>query len=138
MSGLSRLLIAGIAVLVVLDLAGGLIAISSDLNDVGEAWSMEAGLAVPWPIVLVQLALAALAILARRRIAIAAALFLTATCAVSVLSGLFDGDLFADGLGPGEEAFQVVLVSWMALVGLVAARRTTELLRMGRAGEARA
>ena len=46
------------------------------------------------------------------------------------LSGLFDGDLFAAGLGPGEKAFQIVLISWMALVGLLAALRTRELLRM--------
>jgi hypothetical protein len=121
------LLVAAVAVLVVLDLAGGLIAISTDLNDAGEAWSFEAGLAVPWPIILVQLALTAVAVVGRRRLAIAAALLLTATCTVSVLSGLFDGDLFAEELGPGERAFQIVLISWMALVGLLAALRTTEL-----------
>jgi hypothetical protein len=122
------LLVAAVAVLVVLDLAGGLIAIATDLNDAGEAWSFEAGLAVPWPIILVQLALTAVAVVGRRRLAIAAAQLLhTATCAVSVLSGLFDGDLFAEELGPGERAFQIVLISWMALVGLLAALRTTEL-----------
>jgi energy-converting hydrogenase Eha subunit A len=121
------LLVAAVAVLVVLDLAGGLIAIATDLNDAGEAWSFEAGLAVPSPIILLQLALTAVAVVGRRRLAIAAALLLTATCAVSVLSGLFDGDLFAEELGPGERAFQIVLISWMALVGLLAALRTTEL-----------
>ena len=130
MPRISRLLVAAVAVLVVLDLAGGLIAIATDLNDVGEAWSFEAGLAVPWPIILFQLALTAVAVIGRRRFAIAAALLLTATCAVSVMSGLFDGDLFAEGLGPGEKAFQIVLISWMALVGLLAALRTAELLRM--------
>jgi hypothetical protein len=124
-----RLLVAAVAVLVVLDLAGGLIAIATDLNEVGGAWSTEARLAVPWPIILLQLALTAVAVLGRR-FAVAAALLLTATCAVSVMSGLFDGDLFAQGLGPGEKAFQIVLVSWMALVGLLAALRTNELLRM--------
>ena len=106
------------------------IAIATDLNDVDEAWSTEAGLTVPWPIILFQLALTAVAVLGRRRFAIAAALLLTATCAVSVMSGLFDGDLFAEGLGPSEKAFQIVLISWMALVGLLAALRTAELLRM--------
>ena len=129
MPRIPRLLVAAVVVLVVLDLAGGLIAIASDLNDVGGAWSTEARLAVPWPIILLQLALTAVAVLGRR-FAVAAALLLTATCAVSVMSGLFDGDLFAEGLGPGEKAFQTVLVSWMALVGLLAALRTTELLRM--------
>ena len=104
MPRIPRLLVAAVAVLVVLDLAGGLIAIATDLNDVGEAWSFEAGLAVPWPIILFQLALTAVAVIGRRRFAIAAALLLTATCAVSVMSGLFDGDLFAEGLGPGEKA----------------------------------
>jgi hypothetical protein len=126
----SSLLVAAVAVLVVLDLAGGLIAIATDLNDVGEAWSFEAGLAVPWPIILLQLVLTAVAVIGRRRFAIAAALVLTGTCAVSVLAGLFDGDLFADGLWPGAKAFQIVLVSWMALVGVLATRRTKELLRM--------
>ena len=90
----------------------------------------EAGLAFPWPIILFQLALTAVAVIGRRRFAIAAALLLTGTCVVSVMAGLFDGDLFAEGLGPGEKAFQIVLISWMALVGLLAALRTTELLRM--------
>ena len=129
MPSIPRLLVAAVAVLVVLDLAGGLIAIATDLNEVGGAWSTEARLAVPWPIILLQLALTAVAVLGRR-FAVAAALLLTATCAVSVMSGLFDGDLFAQGLGPGEKAFQIVLVSWMALVGLLAALRTNELLRM--------
>ena len=124
-----RLLVAAVAVLVVLDLVGGLIAIATDLSDVGEAWSTDARLAVPWPIILPQLALTAVAVLGRRRFAIAAALLLAATCAVSVLSGLFDGDLFAEGLGPGQKAFQIVLIGWMALVGLLAALRATELLR---------
>jgi hypothetical protein len=125
-----RLLVAAVAVLVVVDVAGGVIAIATDLNDVGDAWSTDAGLAIPWPIILLQLALTAVAVRDRRRFTIAAALLLTATCTVSVLSGLFDGDLFAEGLGPGEKAFQIVLVSWMALVGVLAALRTTEVRRL--------
>lgn len=125
-----RLLVAAFAALVVLDLVGGLIAIATDVNDVGGAWSFDAGLAVPWPIILLQLALMAVAVIGRHRLAIAAALLLTATCAVSVLSGLFDGDLFASGLGPGQMAFGIVLVTGMALVGLLAALRTRELRRM--------
>jgi energy-converting hydrogenase Eha subunit A len=126
----SRLLVTAVAVLVVLDFAGGLIAIATDLNDVGEAWSFDAGLAIPWPIILLQLGLTIVAVLGRHRLAVGAALLLTATCAVSVMAGLFDGDLFAEGLGPGEKAFQIVLVSCMALVGLLAALRTADLRRM--------
>jgi hypothetical protein len=129
-AGIPRLLAAAVAVLVVLDQAGGLIAIAGDLNTVGGAWSTEARLAVPWLIILLELALTAVTGLGRRRIAIVAAVLLTAICAVGVMAGLFDGDLFADGLGPGEKAFQIVLISWMALVGLLAVLRTTELRRM--------
>ena len=44
MPRVSRLLVAAVAVLVGLDLTGGLIAIATDLNDVGEAWILRRGL----------------------------------------------------------------------------------------------
>ena len=120
----ARLLAVAVAVLVVLDLIGGLIAIATDKSDLGEAWSFNTMYAIPWPIIVFQVVLTAVAV-SGRRFALAAALLLTVTCGVSVLSGLFDGDL----LSSGQIAFGVVLVSWMALVGVLAAQQTRELRR---------
>jgi hypothetical protein len=124
---ISRLLAVAVAVLVVLDLIGGLIPIATDKSDFGEAWSFDTRYAVPWPIILFQVVLTAVAVIGRR-FALAAALLLTVTCGVSVLSGLFDGDLLASG----QIAFGLVLASWMALVGVLAALRTRELRRAAR------
>jgi hypothetical protein len=63
MSGMtsSRRLVLAMGVLVVVDLVGGLLAIGSDVNTWGEAWSGDALLAAPWPMILVQLVLTWLA-----------------------------------------------------------------------------
>jgi hypothetical protein len=127
MPRIPRLLVAAVAMLVVLDLIGGLIAIATDKSDLGKAWSFETKYAVPWPFILFQVVLTAVAVIGRR-FALTAALLLTVTCGVSVLSGLFDGDLRAGG----QVAFGLVLVSWMALVGVLAALRTRELRRAAR------
>ena len=113
--------------LVVLDLIGGLIAIATDKSDLGEAWSFNTMYAIPWPIIVFQVVLTAVAV-SGRRFALAAALLLTVTSGVSVLSGVFDGDLLASG----QIAFGVVLVSWMALVGVLAAQQTRDLRRTTR------
>ncbi len=128
MPELSRLLVAAVAVLVILDIIGGLVAISSDLNTAGGAWGAEARLAVPWFVVLVQIGLAALLVVGQR-FAVAAGVVLTLMCAASVLSGLFDGDFPAAGQGVGTKAFQILLIAWMALVGTLAGLRTRELRR---------
>jgi hypothetical protein len=45
------------------------------------------------------------------------------------VSGFFDGAFAANELGPGQVAFQVVLLGWTAVVGVVAVLFTVWLVR---------
>jgi hypothetical protein len=120
-------------VLVVVDLVGGLLAIGSDVNTWGEAWSGDALLAAPWPMILVQLVLTWLATRNDGVLAVVAASLLALACLVSAISGFFDGGLANDELDAGLVAYQVFRLAVPATVGVlaalraVAARRTTAL-----------
>jgi hypothetical protein len=129
----ARRLVLAMAALVVLDLVGGLLAVASEVNTWGEAWSGDALLAAPWPMILVQVVLTWLATRGDGRVAVVAAALLAAACLVSAISGFFDGGLGNDELSGGLVAFQVVLLAVTATVGVLAilralaARRTTPL-----------
>jgi hypothetical protein len=113
-------LVGAVALLVLLDVVGGLVAISDGVNRGMQAWGSTARLAAPWPMVLVQVAATAVAITARRAVARPAAALLSVLCLVSAVSGFFDGGLGAPGLLRRHVALQVVLVCWTALVGVLA------------------
>jgi hypothetical protein len=113
----SRNLMAAVAVLLVTDLVGGLLAVASDVNTWGEAWGGQALLAAPLPMIAVQVVLTWLAV--RRGSRIAAGL-LAAACLVSVASGFFDGGLGNDELSAGLAAFQVLLLAVTGAVGVLA------------------
>jgi hypothetical protein len=135
MSGMtsSRRLVLAMGVLVVVDLVGGLLAVGSDVNTWGEAWSGDALLAAPWPMILVQLVLTWQATRNDGVLAVVAASLLALACLVSAISGFFDGGLANDELDAGLVAYQVFLLAVTATVGVlaalraVAARRTTAL-----------
>lgn len=129
LGSLPRLLVAAVAVLVAIDAAGGLIAIATDVNEPAEAWGPEARLAAPWPMILFQIAATALAVSRRQRVAIGAAALLAAACLISGISGFFDGAFGAAELSGWHLAFQVLLISWTALVGVLAGLRAWTLLR---------
>lgn len=128
------LLLAGaMAVLLALDLIGGVIAIVTDMNTAAEAWDSEARLAAPWPMILFQLIMTGLAVRGGRRVAIGATILLAAACLISGISGFFDGGYRASELNAGHVAFQTLLIGWTVLVGLLAALRAYTLWRgMGR------
>jgi hypothetical protein len=113
----SRNLVVAVAVLLVTDLVGGVLAVGADVNTWGEAWGGDALLAAPLPMIAVQVVLTWLAV--RRGSRIAAGLLATA-CLVSVASGFFDGGLGNDELSPGLAAFQVLLLTVTGAVGVLA------------------
>jgi hypothetical protein len=123
-------------VLVVCDVIGGLIGIASGHETWSSAWGFDTESTVPLPVGAVQLVLAWLATRdVRPRAGLVAAAVLSATCLISVLAGLFDGDLIdniaADGFVTWGVAWAGVLLVVTVLVGLLAAARARQL-RPGR------
>ena len=128
-SGLRRPLVISVAALVATDLVGGMLAVDAGVNDWGEAWSSEALLAAPLPMIGAQLVLTWLAVRRASRGAAIAAGLLAVACFVSVISGFFDGGLANDDLTPGLVAYQALLLLVTAAVGSLATLRLREILR---------
>lgn len=127
-----RALLLAMLGLLVCDVLGGFVALASGADTWNEAWGFETEHTVPLPVGAAQLVLAWLAARsARPRAAVVAAVLLSAFCLVSLLAGLFDGDLIGTvesaGLLSWEVAWGVVLLSVTAAVGLLAALRAKQL-----------
>ena len=118
-----RALVLGLGVLLVVDLIGGLLAVGSGVNTWSEAWGGHALLAAPLPMIVAQVLLVVLAVRLRGRGAAVAAALLALACAVSVVSGFFDGGLGNDELTPALSAYQVFLLLVTGVVGVLAARQ---------------
>ena len=118
-----------VAALVLTDLVGGLIAVSTDVNTWADAWGGHALLAAPLPMVAAQVLLTWLALRLPGRWAALPAGLLAAACLVSVVSGFFDGGLGHHSLSPALVAFQVLLLTVTAVVGVLAAERATDVMR---------
>jgi hypothetical protein len=119
-------------VLLVCDVIGGFIALAGDADTWNEAWGFETDSTVPLPIGVVQLVLAWVAARNRwPRLGRKAAVVLSAFCLLSVLFGLFDGDLIGnvadDGFVSAGVLWAVVLLVATAVVGLLAAARARQL-----------
>jgi hypothetical protein len=126
-----RLLAGTMGVLLVTDLAGGLLEIAAGRNTVGTAWGSEATLCAPYPMIIVQV-LAVVVVTRSARIAgRVAAVLLALACFVSFLSGFFDGQLARPDLGVFDLAFQWWLLGVTGLLGCLAA---VCLFRRGRSG----
>jgi hypothetical protein len=127
-------LIVAMLVLIVCDVIGGFLAVASGLNTWGEAWGFDTKFTVPLPVGAAQLVLAWLAARnARPPVGLVAAILLSAFCLISLMSGLFDGDLtneVASTAGPWGVVWGVVLLSVTAVVGLLAAARARQLYRL--------
>lgn len=118
--------------LLVCDVIGGFVAIASGADTWNEAWGFDTKHTVPLPIAVAQLGLAWLAARnARPPVGLIAAALLGAFCLISVLAGLFDGDLIdniaSDGLLSLGVIWGLVLVAVTATVGLLAAIRAKQL-----------
>ena len=122
-------LVVAVAVLVALDLVGGVLAVRSGVNSWGEAWGGAALLAAPLPMIGAQLLLTWVAVRRTGRTAAVAGGLLAAACLVSVASGFFDGGLSDERLTPALSAYQVLLLTATAVVGVLALVLTTVRLR---------
>jgi hypothetical protein len=119
-------------VLIVCDVIGGLIGVASGAESWGTAWGFDTHSTVPLPMGAAQLALAWLAARAvRPRVGFIAAVLLGAVCMMSVLFGLFDGDLTgsvaSDGFLSWGFAWGVVLLCVTVVVGVLAFVRARQL-----------
>src|SRR3954454_15458637 len=128
-----RLLVATL-VLFVCDVIGGFLAVASGVNTWGEAWGFDTEFTVPLPVGAAQLVLAWLAARnVRPPVGLVAAVLLGVFCLISLLFGLFDGDLTNDVASSGGAWGGVwggVLLSSTAVVGLLAAVRARQLHRL--------
>jgi hypothetical protein len=118
--------------LLVCDVIGGFVARASGANSFSEAWGFETHYTVPLPIGVAQLALAWLAARnTRPPIGLIAAAILSVFCLISLLAGLFDGDLIhnveSDGVLSLGVAWAVALLAGTTVVGLLAAIRAKQL-----------
>jgi hypothetical protein len=111
------------AALVAASLIGGAVSVASGVNTWATAWSSQATLAAPWPMLLIQSGATVAAAQSKRWSAIIGSAVLGLSAAVSGISGFFDGQLARSDLGAGYVAAQVgyVVVAWLA-VGCAAAR----------------
>jgi hypothetical protein len=129
-----RRLIVAMLVLIVCDVIGGSLAVATDVNTWGEAWGFDTNFTVPLPVGAAQLVLAWLAARnVRPPVGLLAAVLLSAFCLISLMFGLFDGDLtnkVASSAGPWGVVWGVVLLSVTAVVGLLAALRARQLYRL--------
>jgi hypothetical protein len=129
-----RALLLAMVGLLVCAVIGGFVALASGANSFSEAWGFDTQHTVPLPIGLAQLVLAWLAVSnTRPRIGYIAAVTLSVFCLISVLAGLFDGDLIqniaSDGVLSLGVAWAAVLLAFTTVVGLLAVIRAKQLRR---------
>lgn len=127
-----RALLASMSVLFVCNVVGGFIGIASGGETWGTAWGFDTRSTVPLPMAVVQLVLAWVAARnVRPPVGLVAAAVLGVVCLISVLAGLFDGDLIGNVRSNGLLSWGVlwagVLLVVTAAVGLLAAARARQL-----------
>ena len=129
-----RALLVSMLVLVVCDVIGGFIGVASGAETWGGAWGFNTESTVPLPVGAAQLVLAwSAAHNVRPPVGVLAAVVLSALCLISVLAGLFDGDLIDNVASEGLISWGVVwggvLLVITAIVGVLAAGRARQLHR---------
>ena len=117
------------AALIASSLVGGAASVLAGENTWANAWSAEATLAAPWPMLLLQTAATVAAIRPQRVAAIVGSSLLGLSAAVAGISGFFDGQLGRADLSRWYVAAQIayVVVAWLT-VG-AAGMRIRQLLK---------
>ncbi|HEY5783436.1 MAG TPA: hypothetical protein VIT65_01550 [Microlunatus sp.] len=105
------------AALVAASLVGGAVSVAAGVNAWSTAWTAEATLAAPWPMLMVQSAATVAAVQKRRRTAAVGSALLALSAALAGVSGFFDGQLARSDLASGFVIAQVayVVVAWVAV-----------------------
>jgi hypothetical protein len=128
-----RHLLLAMVLLFICDVIGGLLAVVSGVATWGVAWGFDTTFTVPLPVAAVQLLLAWLAARnVRPPVGLVAAVLLSVFCLISLLFGLFDGDLTNEVAStgyPGGVAWGILLLAVTAVVGALAAVRASQLHR---------
>lgn len=131
----ARAVAVGGGALVAASLVGGAASVAAGVNEWSTAWSSEATLAAPWPMLLVQTVGTVAAAQPSVWPAATGSVVLVLTGALSGISGFFDGQLARSDLGVPYVLAQAgyVVVAWLAvacgLVRLRAIRRRVDGLR---------
>ncbi|WP_062431177.1 hypothetical protein [Herbidospora daliensis] len=125
----SKPIVAAVGVLLVMDLVGAVLSVSTGLNATfSEALGPTARLSAPLPMMVAQAILAFAVTRERRAVAIPAAALLVVAGVLAFVSGFFDGGYTAD-LTPGQRTFQVTLITGHLVLSTLAGLRLTRLLR---------
>jgi hypothetical protein len=127
-AGASAIGVAG-AVLIGSSLLGGVASVLAGANTWANAWTAEATLAAPWPMVLVQTAATCAAIQRRRSVAQAGSVVLGLAASVAGISGFFDGQLGRADLSTWHVAGQVSYVVVACATAVIAGARVLRLRR---------
>ncbi len=128
----ARAVAVGGGSLVAASLVGGAISVAAGVNSWSSAWTSEATLAAPWPMLLVQTAATVAAVQPGSRPAAIGSIVLVVSGSVSGISGFFDGQLGRTDLGPGYVLAQVGYVVVAGLAVACAAYRLITVRRDGR------
>jgi len=125
-----RRLLLAIAALIAVNVVAVFLAVDAGLTERGKAWGFDIMGFIPWPMVGLELVLAWLAARnVRPPIGRVAAIVLSVICVISVLAGMFDGDMASDSMTTGSFWCGVVMIVLQAGVGLLAVLRAGELRR---------
>ncbi|TKK86730.1 hypothetical protein FDA94_19915 [Herbidospora galbida] len=118
-----------VGVLLVMDVAGAAISLSTGLNPTFlDALGPQALLSAPLPMMAAQAVLAFAVTRDRRAVAIPAAALLVVAGALAFVSGFFDGGYAAE-LTLGQRAFQIALITGHLALSALAGRHLVRLLR---------
>jgi hypothetical protein len=112
-----KLLPAALGVVLASDLVGGVWDVAAGRSAPADAWGPGATLCAPWPMIAFQAVAVAVAVRSRGKPGRVAAGLLFVACAVSLVSGFFDGQLARPDLSRAEVGFQAVLLAATGVLG---------------------
>jgi hypothetical protein len=126
-----RRLLLALAALICANVICVFLAVDSGLTESwGKVWGFDIVGFIPLPMVVVELVLAWLAARnVRPPTGRIAAIILSVICLISVLAGMFDGDMANESMTDGSFWWGVVLIVLQAGVGLLAFVRAREIRR---------
>ncbi|MGY1723319.1 hypothetical protein [Blastococcus sp. SYSU DS0533] len=128
LSPAARRLGVGAGLLLAWSAVGGIVSVQLGANTWSDAWGANATLAAPWPMVIVQLVAAHLAVLTVGRWAVAGSAVLLVGAFLSAISGFFDGQFARADLSAPYVVLQAALITTAAAVVVLSAFRLRELL----------